>query len=247
MERIIVKNISKTYKVGSRKPINALRRVVLHLSDKAPKVIHPALCDVSFAVQPGEIVGLIGRNGSGKSTLLRIMAGIIQPDVGRVETKGRVVAFLGLDAGMKAQLTMKENIVLFCTLLGMNRQEIGQRFDTIIKFAELKDFVNSKWHQLSDGMKQRAVLSTVLHTEPDVLLLDESFSSGDKFFNQKSVTKIEELSKKGAAVILASHGLYLLESASRRAIWMEAGQIRQDGPSSEVISAYKIHGQQSVS
>lgn len=239
MERVLVENISKTYKVGLKRHKTALARMVSGFSGKDPKGSLAALRDISFSAEVGEVIGIIGRNGCGKTTLLRIIAGIIDKDSGVVRTNGKLVSFLSLDAGMKGRLTMQENVVLFCTLLGMNVEEIRRRFDAIVSFAELEKFVYTEWHSFSDGMKQRAILATALHTEPDILLLDESFSAGDRQFRKKSVEKIQKLAESGATIILASHELPIIEAMCHRALWIEGGGVRSIGQSMDVVREYR--------
>lgn len=247
MKRVSLRNISKAYTIGSKKQRTALEKVLLGLSGVKQKEVLNVLHDISFDTEAGEIVGIIGRNGCGKSTLFRIIAGIIKNDSGSVRINGKLVAFLGFDAGMKARLTVQENVILFCTLLGMNTQEIRGKFDAIIAFAELDEFVYTEWHSLSDGMRQRVILATVLHTESDILLLDESFSAGDKFFREKSIQKIQELARTGATIIVASHGLPIIASACHRVLWIDDGKIRLEGQSQDVVREYREYEGKSFS
>ncbi len=239
MERISIKNISKSFRASSDKRKTALERVVSRLPPEQSKETLAVLRGISFSAEAGDIVGIIGKNGSGKSTLLRIIAGIIEKDTGTIMINGKLVSFLSFDAGMKGRLPMQENIFLFCTLLGMSKEEVRRKFNAIVAFAELEEFVYTEWYRFSDGMRQRAVLATVLHTQPEILLLDEAFSSVDRRFRKKSVEKIQELARGGSTIVLASHELPILEYCCNKILWLDGGVIRSAGESATVVSEYR--------
>src|SRR3989344_2037730 len=238
MERIRIQNVSKSFHIGSATPKTTLGKLLSVFSGKESDEVLYALRDISFTVEAGEIVGIIGKNGSGKSTLLRILAGIIQKDAGTVQTNGRVVAAIHLDAGVKDRLTMRGNILLLSAFLGFGKKEAEAAFDSIINFSELADFADTKWYQFSDGMKQRAVFAASIHAQPDILLLDEAFAVGDERFKQKGFEKITELAAEGASVVLAGHQLGALERYCERVIWIDRGKIKMEGPSKEGIQGY---------
>ena len=191
--RIIVKNISKKFKIGFKKKQSALARFVSLFSGKEPKKIIQALKDVSFKAKKGEIVGIIGKNGSGKSTLLRIIAGIYNKDKGEIITNGKIISVINLKVGLQPRLTMRDNIFLTSSLFDLSQNDIKQRFNSIVEFAELENFVNTKIYQFSEGMKQRLAFSIAIYCNPEILLLDEVFEVGDEKFRKKSANEIKEL------------------------------------------------------
>jgi ABC-type polysaccharide/polyol phosphate transport system ATPase subunit len=238
MERIIVDKISKKFRIGFKKKQSTLARIISLFSGKEPKKILIALNEVSFKAKSGEIIGIIGKNGSGKSTLLRTIAGIYSKDNGIIKTKGNIISLIGLSIGLEDRLTMKENIFLVGSLFGLSRKNIKKRFDSIVKFAELKDFLNTKLYQFSEGMKQRLAFSIAIHSNPEILLLDEVFAVGDKDFRIKSAKKIKALVKKGAIAILVSHELWMIEKYCDRVIWIDKGEIVIKGNTKDVLNKY---------
>jgi len=196
------------------------------------------LREISFSVEGGEVVGIVGENGSGKSTLLRIIAGIYDRDGGEVKTKGKIIPLINLNIGLMDRLTMEDNIYLCCGLFGLSRKETKRSFDSIVEFSELINFVNTKIYQFSEGMKQRLSFSIAVHCNPDILLLDEVFEVGDEDFKIKSANKIKDFVKSGVTVLLVSHELQLIERYCDRAIWLDKGSIVKQGKAQEVVERY---------
>jgi len=238
VKRIIVKDITKRFRIGFVKHQSALGRTMSMLSGKEPTKHLWALKGVSFEVQGGEIVGLIGNNGAGKSTLLRIMAGIYTKTSGTVSVNGRMVPIIGLGHGLHERLSMRDNIYLACSLFNMDRDQIAEKFDSIVKFSQLGDFLDTKLYQFSDGMKQRLAFSTAMAADPQILLLDEVFEVGDRDFREKSAQRIKKLVKKGAAVILVTHELRMIDAHCSRVIWLKDGRVFLDGPAKAVLEQY---------
>lgn len=239
MERIIVENVSKKFKIGFKKNQSALARFVSLFSGIEPKRIIWALKEVSFSVSSEKIVGIVGKNGSGKSTLLRIIAGIYDVDSGKVSTNGKIVSLINLSMGLKEKLMMEDNIYICCSLLGLSIKEIKKRFNSIVEFSELGNFIDTKIYQFSEGMKQRLAFSIAIHCYPDILLLDEVFEVGDKEFKVKSTKKIKEFTKNGTTVLLVSHGLDIVERYCDRVIWLDEGRIVRIGDTKEVLNEYQ--------
>ena len=235
---IIVKNISKKFKIGFEKNQGILARIISVFSGKEPKKDLEALKDVSFEVDSGELLGIIGNNGSGKSTLLRVIAGIYRQTGGEISINGKIVSLINLGAAMKVRLTMKDNIYLMGSMLGMSNYEIKNKLRLIVDFSGLKDFLNTKIYQFSSGMIQRLVFSIAVHSNPDILLLDEVFEVGDEDFKKKSVQKNKELAGNGASIILVSHDLEMIRKYCTRALWMNKGKIVKMGNAQEVIENY---------
>ncbi|MBT4135304.1 ABC transporter ATP-binding protein [archaeon] len=237
-DRIIIKNIGKKFKIGFVKYRGILARILGLFSGKESRKTFWPLKDISFRVRKGEIVGIIGDNGMGKSTLLRIISRIYKPDCGRVFTKGKIVSLINLNIGMQERLTMKDNIYLVGSLFGMSGKIIGERFNSIVKFAGLEEFVNTKLYQFSNGMLQRLAFSIAVHSNPKILLLDEVFAVGDEDFRKKSAKKIQELVKGGVSVILVSHELWMIEKYCDRVIWMKDGRVYRVGGVSDILEEY---------
>ena len=237
MERVIVQNISKKFNIGFKKNQSALARFVALFSGREPKKTIWALRDVSFKAKVGELIGIIGENGSGKSTLLRIIAGIYNEDKGTITTNGKIISLINLNAGMKPRLTMKDNIYLCCSLFSLPRAEIKTKFNSIVEFAGLGKFVDTKIYQFSDGMRHRLTFSIAIHCNPEILLLDEVFEIGDENFKNKSANKINELVQEGAAVILVSHEMAMIQKYCDRVIWIDKGRIVKGG-NGKVIENY---------
>ena len=239
MKRIIVERVSKEFKIGFKKNQSALARVVSLFSGKEPQRTLLALDGVSFKVEAGQILGIVGENGSGKSTLLRLIAGIYREDKGRIVLNGNVISLINLYIGLKRKLTMEDNIYLLGSFLGLSSNELKQKFDLIVEFSELDDFVKTKIYQFSNGMMQRLIFSIAVHCNADILLLDEVFEVGDEHFKIKSANKVRKLSEKGTSIILVSHEMWMIQKYCDRAIWLDKGRILKEGGTESVISEYK--------
>lgn len=196
-----------------------------------------ALKNISFEANKGEWLGIIGPNGSGKSTLLKIIAGIYQEDAGVIDVDGRIFPFLELGAGFNPDLTARENIYLNGVILGMTKKEIKNKFNAIVNFAEIKEFLDQKLKNLSSGMKLRLAFSIAIQVEADIYLLDEILAVGDYTFQHKSLESLKK-NMQNKSVILVSHDLDGVQEKCHRVIWLEKGEIKLEGGSQEVISAY---------
>ncbi len=225
MIRLNLQHISKSFLIGFEKKQSVLAHVASYLSTRESKKIFKALDNVSLEVRSGEILGIIGSNGSGKSTLLRIMAGIYKPDSGTVQSKGRVVSIINLGVGLMERLPMRDNIYMVGALFGMSKKSITEKFDSIVAFSELEDFIGTKIYQFSAGMIQRLAFAIAIHSEPDILLLDEVFEVGDDAFRKKSSEKIKELVVHGACVVLVSHDMDLIQKNCTRVIEFKHGKM----------------------
>ena len=197
-----------------------------------------ALKDVSFDVQHGEIVGIIGRNGAGKSTLLKILSRITDPTEGEIEIKGRVGSLLEVGTGFHPELTGRENIFLNGAILGMKRAEIAARFDEIIAFAGTEKFLDTPVKYYSSGMYMRLAFAIAAHLEPEILVIDEVLAVGDAEFQKKCLGKMGDVARSGRTVLFVSHNLAAVNSLCRRAIWLNEGRALLDGPAPEVVQSY---------
>ncbi len=197
-----------------------------------------ALKDVSFSINQGETVGIIGPNGAGKSTILKLLTRIIEPTSGHVEISGRVGALLELGAGFHPDLTGRENIYMYGSILGLNRVEIDQRLDEIINFAELERFIDVPVKHYSSGMYVRLGFSVAVHTEPEVLLIDEVLAVGDQEFRHKCLLKIESMQQKGLTIVLVSHNMEQISQVCDRVVWIDQGHLKASGVAAELIKEY---------
>jgi lipopolysaccharide transport system ATP-binding protein len=198
-----------------------------------------ALEDVSLDLFLGETLGVIGRNGAGKSTLLRLLAGIIKPDRGRMETHGYQATLLSLQVGFVDYLTGRENVVISGLLLGMTRSEIEEKMSSIVAFAELEDFIDEPIQTYSSGMRARLGFATAVHVEPEILLIDEILGVGDAEFKEKSKRVMREKMSSHHTVVLVSHSLDLIRSVCDRVVWIEKGRTRMEGRAEDVMGAYE--------
>ncbi len=199
-----------------------------------------ALRDVSFELRRGEVVGLIGRNGAGKSTLLKILSRVTQPTVGWAEIHGRVGSLLEVGTGFHPELTGRENTYLNGAILGMGRKEIDRKFDEIVAFAEVGDFIDTPLKHYSSGMQMRLAFAVAAHLEPETLLVDEVLAVGDMAFQKKCLGKMGEVASGGRTIVFVSHQLNQIRRLCEKVIWLDQGRIFQIGPTPEVTGAYEI-------
>jgi lipopolysaccharide transport system ATP-binding protein len=195
-----------------------------------------ALKEVCFEVYPGEVVGFIGRNGAGKSTLLKVLSRITSPTSGRVELHGRVGSPLEVGTGFHPELTGRENVYLNGAILGMQRAEIKSRFDEIVAFAELEDFIDTPVKRYSSGMYMRLGFAVAAHLEPEILVVDEVLAVGDYAFQAKCLGKMQDVAQQGRTVLFVSHNMAAIEKLCRRGIVLNDGQIKYTGTQSEAIA-----------
>ncbi|MDD7962148.1 ABC transporter ATP-binding protein [Microbacterium thalli] len=195
-----------------------------------------AIDDVSFQIAEGESVALLGLNGSGKSTMLKLISGVLQPDQGRVLTRGRVAGLIEVGAGFHPDLSGRENIFLNAAILGMTKKEIEQRYDDIVAFSEIERFIDTEVKHYSSGMFLRLAFSVAIHTEVDVLLIDEILSVGDEPFQQKCLARIRELHAQGKTLVVVSHDLDMVAKICDRGILMRDGRAVFDGASSDAVA-----------
>ncbi|MGB7218696.1 MAG: ABC transporter ATP-binding protein [Vicinamibacterales bacterium] len=246
-EAIIVENLAKQYTLGQAAQQTMLRERLAGLlrhplraltdSDARKETIW-ALNGVSFKVQEGEVVGLIGRNGAGKSTLLKILSRITYPTSGQMTIRGRVASMLEVGTGFHDELTGRENIYLNGSILGMKKKEVDAKLDAIIAFSGVERFIDTPIKRYSSGMRLRLGFAVAAHLEPDVLLVDEVLAVGDAGFQKKCLNTMEDLRSGGRTVLFVSHNMAAVENLCSRAIWIDDGKVKQDGPAKDVIADY---------
>ena len=244
---IVVEHVSKNFRLY-RERNRYIKSAVLR-GRRARYEEFWALDDVSFEVEHGATVGLIGSNGSGKSTMLKCLTGIYRPDKGRIATDGSIAALLELGAGFHPELSGRENIYLNAAILGMSKKEAERQFDSIVDFAGLDRFIDTPVKNYSSGMTVRLGFSIASHVEPDILLIDEVLSVGDQAFQRKSTDRIEQFRREGKTIVVVSHSLSSIQQLCKEVIWLEKGNIRQRGPAADVIAnytgeSYDVHAQQ---
>ncbi|MBV9696016.1 MAG: ABC transporter ATP-binding protein [Gammaproteobacteria bacterium] len=242
-ESITVENLSKRYELGALQQETQLRDQLVRLlrspfTRRRPKEILWALRDVSFSVQEGEVVGIIGRNGAGKSTLLKILSKITYPTSGRVRARGRVASLLEVGTGFHEELTGRENIFLNGSILGMRKREVEAKLDAIVAFSGVERFIDTPIKRYSSGMRLRLGFAVAAHLEPDVLIVDEVLAVGDAAFQKKCLSAMQDLRGGGRTVLFVSHNMAAVENLCSRAIWISNGQLRQDGTTHDVIESY---------
>jgi ABC-type polysaccharide/polyol phosphate transport system ATPase subunit len=229
-------NVSKKFRLV-RERNNSLKATIM----RGRRVVAEdfwALRDVSFGVRPGETFGLIGENGSGKSTMLKCLTRILRPDQGTVRVDGKVSALLELGAGFHPELSGRENVFLNGAILGLSQKELKRRFDEIVDFAGVEDFIEEPVKNYSSGMYVRLGFSVAINVDPDVLFVDEVLAVGDAVFQHKCFEKFNELRRSGKTVVLVTHGMAAVENLCDRAAWFSHGQLMKVGPSRDVVGAY---------
>jgi ABC-type polysaccharide/polyol phosphate transport system ATPase subunit len=210
-----------------------------HLRGRGRRGWRWALEDIDIHVEPGESLGLVGINGSGKSTLLKILARVMYPYAGSVDVVGRTGALIEVRAGIHPELTGRENIHLYGTLLGLPRRAVAARFDQIVEFAQLEDSVDRQVKFYSSGMQMRLGFGVAAFLEPDILLVDEVLAVGDTGFQQRCIDRMRTMLSDGTTLVFVSHDLAAVESISERAVWLHDGRVQRDGPVRDVLGAYR--------
>ena len=242
---IKVENISKIYRIYDNPKERFLE--VVHKGKKEYGKDHYALNDVSFEVKEGEILGIIGVNGSGKSTLLKIITGVLQPTKGSVTVNGRVSALLELGAGFNPDYTGVENIYFNGLIMGFSRKEMDEKVKGIIEFADIGEFINQPVKTYSSGMLVRLAYAVAVSIEPDILIVDEALAVGDVYFQMKSMSKMEELFRKGKTVIFVSHDTASVRKLCNTAIYLDKGKVIAKGTAKEVVDLYEAKAREVMS
>jgi ABC-type polysaccharide/polyol phosphate transport system ATPase subunit len=242
MHAIQVANVTKIYRrYARRRQFATLKSALISgnlLRDLKPDETFPALQNVSFNVPAGQTLGIIGRNGSGKSTMLKLVAGITKPTSGDVRVRGRISALIELGAGFHPEISGRENVFINGIMLGLTKREIARRFDEIVEFAELRDFIDAPVKTYSSGMYMRLGFAVAIHVDPDVLLVDEVLAVGDEGFTHKCLDKFAEFRRRGKTILLVTHALGLVERFCDEALWLDAGRVRGSGDPKRIVGAY---------
>jgi ABC-type polysaccharide/polyol phosphate transport system ATPase subunit len=239
---IQVSRVSKIYrKYSHRKQFATLKSALLSRSlvrNLKPEETFTALNDVTLTVPRGQTLGVIGRNGSGKSTLLKLVAGITKPSLGTVAVQGRISALIELGAGFHPEISGRENVFINGIMLGLTKREVTRRFDEIVEFAEMKDFIDAPVKTYSSGMYMRLGFAVAIHVDPDVLLVDEVLAVGDEGFTRKCLDKFAEFKRRNKTILLVTHSLNLVQRFCDEALWLDAGRVKGSGDPARIVGAY---------
>jgi ABC-type polysaccharide/polyol phosphate transport system ATPase subunit len=254
MSEIAIRGVGlgKRYSIGERERYVALRDILARAATAPVRWFrsngsngHPrreqiwALRDVSFEIRRGEMIGLIGRNGAGKTTLLKVLARVTRPTTGFAEVDGRMGTLLEVGTGFHPELTGRENVFLSGAILGMSRREIERKFAEMVDFAGVEQFIDTPLKHYSTGMQMRLAFGVAAHLEPEILLVDEVLAVGDAAFQKKCLGKMSEVAQGGRTIVFVSHQMNQIRRLCQRVLWIDQGQIREDGPAGKVVAAYE--------
>ena len=228
-------DVSKHYDMY-RRPADRLIEI---LTRRPHHVVFPALESVSFEVEKGETIGIIGQNGAGKSTLLKLLCGVTQPSSGSLETHGTIASILELGTGFHPDFTGRDNAALNAAILGLTASEARERLPAIIEFSELGSFIDRPVKTYSSGMYMRLAFSVAVNVDPDILIIDEALAVGDGHFQKKCIDRIREFQDSGKTILFCSHSLYYVSSICRRTLWLDQGRLMRYGPSLDVVHEYE--------
>jgi lipopolysaccharide transport system ATP-binding protein len=254
MPAISIQNLSKKYSIGynptehwrmsdaikhiARNTVNKFKTLAGAATTNDEASTYWALKNVSFDVQPGEVVGLVGRNGAGKSTLLKLLSRITTPTEGRIEVRGRMGSLLEVGTGFHPELTGRENVYLNGSILGMPHREITKKFNQIVEFSEIGKFLDTPVKRYSSGMYVRLAFAVAAHLEPDILVIDEVLAVGDATFQRKCIDRMTELARQGRTILFVTHNMELIPRLCDRAVHLQKGEVMQVGPAEEVTHNY---------
>lgn len=237
MSPLVFERVTKTFPHHAGQML--LRERLMEMLRPTRRTRLEALKDVSFELAAGESLGLIGPNGAGKSTLLNLATGLTLPDSGRIEVNGRVAAMLELGAGFHPDLTGAENLNINAAFMGLTRRQTAQRFEEIVDFSGVREFIREPLRTYSSGMVMRLAFSVAVHTDPEILLVDEVIGVGDQEFSVKCLDKIQQFQREGKTILLASHSLSMVNMLCQHALWLDHGHVVEIGPVAAVTSAYQ--------
>lgn len=235
-----LENVSVKYRVPTEDISSIKEQIIRFIQGR--RIKHRdfwALREVSFEVNHGEALGIIGRNGAGKTTLLRVIARILKPTEGRVRVQGNVAPLIAIGAGFHPELTGRENIYLNGATLGFSKSQMDEKYERIVEFAELSDFIDAPLRTYSSGMSMRLGFAIATDVEPQILIIDEILAVGDEAFQRKCHKRMEKFQKRGTTILFVSHSLNAMEKICERAVWIEKGRVEKTGNSEMIIASYR--------
>ncbi len=238
-----LKGVGKHYKLGGMQPYQTLRDSLAGMFRRGGPFAEKgkgfwALRDISFDLKEGEVLGIVGRNGAGKSTLLKLLSRITTPDEGQISVRGRIGSLLEVGTGFHPELTGRENVFMNGVLLGMTHKEVARKFDEIVAFAGVDEFLDTPVKRYSSGMRVRLGFAVAAHLDPEILVIDEVLAVGDSEFQRKCLGRMSTVASEGRTVLFVSHQMDAIQSLCSRAIWLDSGQIKQDGAPAEIVPSY---------
>lgn len=236
---IAVENVTVSYRVPKEQVRTFKEYAIRRIQGRVQHNEFLALNNVSLCVNKGEVFGLVGSNGAGKTTLLRLIARVMRPKQGRVRIWGNVAPLLAMGAGFHMELTGRENIYLNGSILGFSRKEMDAKFESIVDFAELWDFIDAPLRTYSSGMQARLGFAVATDSMPDILIVDEVLSVGDTAFQEKSLARITSFRENGGTILFVSHSLDMVTAMCKRAAWLDQGQLRAIGAADEIVYQYR--------
>lgn len=239
MNIIDVNHVSMNFRMANDRVDSLKEFVVKSLQGKLKYKSFIALNDISFEVKRGEVLGIVGKNGAGKSTLLKIIAGVLNPTAGKVTVRGNIVPMLELGSGFDMELSGRENIFLNGAILGYSKQFLHEKYDEILEFSELKDFIEMPIRNYSSGMLMRLAFSVATVVNPEILIVDEILAVGDEGFQNKSKARMKELMSGGTTVLFVSHSINQVEEMCNQVVWLDEHKVRMIGDTKTVCNAYK--------
>jgi lipopolysaccharide transport system ATP-binding protein len=236
---IVVEGLGKKfYHYSNERPTTVLEMLARGLPGLHPERVFWGLRGIDFRIAPGQIVGMIGENGAGKSTLMQLLGGVGRPDEGRVKVHGRIGGFLDLKAGLRPDLTGRENVYISGVISGLTRREVDKRFDSIVDFAEIGEFIESPLRTYSTGMQMRLAFAVAAHTSPDILLIDEVLAVGDEAFRRKCFARLEQFKEEGVTIVIVSHQVNQIRELCDEVLWLHNGHLVAHGDPEMVVGQY---------
>lgn len=244
MSVIKFRDVNKSFKIYKNKANSLKEQLIVNIFKKRKLEVeeYKVLENINFDIEKGETIGIIGQNGAGKSTTLKLIAKILYPDTGEIEVKGKISSLIEVGAGFHPDLSGRENVYLYASIIGVSKKEVDERYDDIVKFAEIEDFMDSPVKNYSSGMYMRLAFSVSVHVDPEILLIDEVLAVGDANFQEKCINKIQEFKKKGKTIVFVSHDMNAIKLICDRVFFIHKGGKMVQGTTDEMIKLYNEIG-----
>lgn len=244
MSVIKFRNVNKSFRIYKNKANSLKEQLIVNIFKKRKLEVeeYKVLENINFDIEKGETIGIIGQNGAGKSTTLKLIAKILYPDTGEIEVKGKISSLIEVGAGFHPDLSGRENVYLYASIIGVSKKEVDERYDDIVKFAEIEEFMDSPVKNYSSGMYMRLAFSVSVHVDPEILLIDEVLAVGDANFQEKCINKIQEFKKKGKTIVFVSHDMNAIKLICDRVFFIHKGGKMVQGTTDEMIKLYNEIG-----